>query len=629
MRETDYQELIYKRTYSRWVSEEMRREEWPESVNRFRRFFQRRVPGSHWPEFLDACDLITHYNVMPSMRALWAAGVALERENIAAYNCCYMIIDHIKAFADLLYILMNGTGVGFSIERQYINRLPEVPKINKSDEVIVFADSKRGWAEGFYRVLKALYSGNEPAWDLSRIRPKGSILKTFGGRASGPEPLDQLLKYAVRMLKNAQGRKLNSLECHDLCCFVASCVIVGGVRRSACISLSNLSDERMAGCKRGEFWATEPQRSLANNSVAYTEKPSAERFLREWLTLVESKTGERGIFNREAARFQAALTGRRDTTFELGCNPCGEILLRPMEFCNLTEVILRPEDDKIAIMDKVRAATIIGCVQATLTDFGFISKRYKKNCEEERLLGVSLTGLRDHPILSRETKKARLLLHEMKEYAFDTAKEWSSVLGISMPKAITCVKPSGTVSQLVGSSSGLHPRYADYYIRRVRITAVDPLAKLLVDQGYPWQPEVGETHDNCRTMVFDFPQKSPDNAILNEDVSAIDQLKYWKMIKEVWCEHNPSCTIFVKDEEWPEVGAWVYKNWNYICGVSFLPADTGIYQLAPYEEIDEETYHQMVESLPDIDWSRLSEFETCDHTEGSREIACTGGACEI
>jgi len=631
MRESDYSDFIYKRTYARWIPELKRRENWNESVDRYVDFFVNRVPVEFQPVFREACDKIYSKAAMPSMRALWSAGPALEKENIAGYNCSYLPVNNPRVFAEMLYILMCGTGVGFSVERQCVNQLPFVPHNPvPSTEPIVFKDSKLGWAEGYNRVIKQLYSGVVPTWDLSKIRPAGSLLKTFGGRASGPGPLEELIQYTVRLFNYAQGRCLTSLECHDLCCAIASAVIVGGVRRSACISLSNLSDDRMAKCKTGEFWVTDPQRALANNSVAYTDQPDARKFLSEWLKLIESKTGERGIFNRVGAKSQIAKIGRREVKdWDFGTNPCGEIILRPNEFCNLTEVIIRPEDELDTLKEKVRAATILGSVQSTLTDFRFIRKDFQTNCEEERLLGVSLTGLRDHVVLCDVNPIAEEWLRTLEGVAIETAKEWAGILGIPVPAAITCIKPSGTVSQLVGCSSGLHTRYSPYYIRRVRVSALDPIARLLIDQGFPWNPENGQMRENCSIVVFDFPQEAPSSAITNADVSALDQLEYWKMLQECWCEHNPSCTIHVKDHEWPEVGAWVYKHWDSICGLSFLPADTGVYKLAPYEEIDRDTYDRLVANLPDINFNLLHQYEHTDLTDGSREYACVGGRCEI
>lgn len=630
-----YQEFIFTRSYSRWVDSKGRRETLDEAINRYYEFMLNRlgvlgVKKSFTEEFLWACSFINTLDVMPSMRALWTAGPALERENVAGYNCAYLEIDHPKKFAELLYILMNGTGVGFSVERQVIDSLPLVPDLSKSEEEVVFADSKRGWAEGLYQFLKSLWSGTIPKYNLSNIRPKGARLKTFGGRASGPEPVQELLEYCKALFTAAGGRKLNSLECHDLCCRIASVVMVGGVRRSACISLSNLSDDRMAKAKSGDWWTMTPYRQYANNSVAYTEKPHSRKFLSEWLKLVESQSGERGIFNRPAADFSVMKTSRREPGHRWGINPCGEILLRPDEFCNLSEVVIKAGDSVSLLKEKVRAATIFGVVQSTLTDFKFLSRSWKKNCEEERLLGVSLTGLLDHATFNHNHDEAALTLNQLRMVAIETARDWSLALNIRMPAAITCVKPSGTVSQLVGSSSGLHTRYAPYYIRRVQISSDDPLSKLLIESGVPRRPAPNEQNpDRPSTWAFEFPVKSPEGSVCKDQVSALQQLEYWRMLKEHWTEHNPSCTIYVKDEEWTEVGAWVYRNWHQICGLSFLPVDNSVYVRPPYEEIDEETYTNLSGSFPVIPFDRLSEFEKGDNTEGSREFACTSGGCEI
>jgi ribonucleoside-triphosphate reductase (thioredoxin) len=545
-------------------------------------------------------------------------------------NCATMSIDSVKSFAELLLILMCGTGCGFSVERQYIAKLPDIPaEISEIEDVIVFADSRLGWAEGFYKYLRCLYKGEIPQHDLSRLRPKGARLKTFGGRASGPEPLEDLLIYAREMFKRAAGRRLNSIECHDLCCKVAYIVVVGGTRRSACISLSNLSDQRMAKAKIGQFWEQHGQRVMANNSVAYTEKPDSVLFMEEWLNLMKSKSGERGIFNREGAKNFIKQIGRRDSNHEFSLNPCGEILLRPNQFCNLSEVVIRSKDTKKDICEKIRKATIIGCLQSTLTKFGFLSRIWKKNTEEERLLGVSLTGLRDHPILSKVSKEAKTWLSEMKQTAIYTAKEWAHILEINVPTAITTVKPSGTVSLLVDSSSGLHARFSPYYIRRIRIASTDPLCKMLIDQGQTHKPEVGENEQSPNTHVFEFPRRSPEMSTMNDEITALDQLEYWLMLKKHWCEHSASCTIHVKESEWLSVGSWVYENWNYISGLSFLPASDMVYKLAPYEEIDEDQYNEMVAATPPIDFTQLTQYELEDQTEGSKEYACVGNSCEI
>lgn len=628
--QTPYQEFIYKRTYSRWLEDEQRRETWSETVARYKEFFKKRVPREFEEEFEKAIDDVYNLRVMPSMRALWTAGPALERDNVAGYNCAYTVIESPRDFAEILYILMCGTGVGFSTERQYINKLPVVPDVlHRVDDVIVVEDSRIGWAKAFYNLLNYLYDGEIPRIDYSRIRPKGARLKTFGGRASGPEPLKQLFDFTLNIFQNARGRKLNSLECYDIVCMTASIVIAGGVRRSATINLSNLSDQRMKHAKDGQFWIDNPQRTLSNNSVAYTEKPDITVFMEEWMNLMKSGTGERGIVNRQGLKIQAAHIGR-DCGYEFGVNPCGEVILRPRQFCNLTEVVVRPDDDLDSLLRKATSATILGVLQSTLTDFRFLSDEWKKNVEEERLLGVSLTGLRDHPILSAHSDKAKRWLASLRRQTRDVAVLWSSVLGINTPKAITSVKPSGTVSQLVDSSSGIHPRFSQYYIRRVRVASSDPLAKFLIDQGVPYYPEVGQDWNSCTTVVFEFPMKAPEGAVIRGTETAIEQLEYWKMIKEYWTDHNPSNTIYVKPDEWLEVGAWVYKNFNIVTGLTFFPYDNGVYQLAPYEEIDEETYNKLVKTMPEeIDWDRLNEYEKEDTTTGAREWACSGDKCEI
>lgn len=952
---TPYQEFIYKRTYSRFLHDQNRRETFDESVQRYHDFFVPRIPEQWLDEWKEATDAILRLEVMPSMRALWTAGEALDRENLAGFNCAYLAVNRKEVFSEALYILMNGTGLGFSVERQNVNQLPEVPKeLVETNEVIVIEDSKEGWAAAFRTYLERLYDGEIPTLDYSKIRPQGSILKIFGGRASGPEPLKELMQFVRRTFESAKGRKLNSLECHDIMCYVAKIVVVGGVRRSACISLSNRSDDRMAKAKIGQFWNVAAHRSLANNSIAYTEKPNAEEFMADWLNLIRSKCGERGIFNRESAEFVVRRTGRRKVVEHLGTNPClrgdmrlltdkgperfdslagkvvgivtpsgrvvegpvwktgtketvvvkfltpgfddivctpdhrfmlvdgteceakdlvkrgdrkrvrlfsparevlgtseflagycmgdaalsrmksphhkrievyfggndgdvaslfdqeigiwyseyaknvcveyglsaeveynrnppkksvgadflsgmysgngsvivtsgenrsprsritykttsravaewlvselkkhgiknayittnkahvvkhhngsyesresydvniakrseqitflenigfaqkyktekllnalgemgavvasvtpagladvydfnvpgehwgivngvvthncSEIILRDSEVCNLSEVVVRHNDTLDTLKEKVRKATILGTIQSTLDKYQFVSDEWRKNIVEERLLGVSLTGLRDHPVLGRTSDEARVWLTAMKQEAIDTARIWSERLGINMPAAITCCKPSGTVSQLVDSSSGIHPRFSKYYIRRIRVSTVDPIFQMLSDKGLPWEPEVGENRDSCRTAVFAFPIASPDTSVMNADVTALEQLEYWKMIQKYWCEHKPSVTVFVKDSEWLAAGAWVYENWKWVSGISFLPFDGGIYPLAPYEAIDEKTYNEMKASMPEIDFEDLPRWEKIDMTTGSREFACQGGACEL
>jgi ribonucleoside-diphosphate reductase alpha chain len=630
-----YSEFIYKRTYSRWIWDQQRRERWEETVDRYFDFFRDKVPTNLQRSFDKAREFVLEKKIMPSMRALWSAGPALENDNIAGYNCAYVVIDRVKALSEIMYILMNGCGAGFSVERQYINNLPEIPAvINKCDETLVFEDSKFGWADGFRRFLEGLYMGKEMDTDFTLIRPKGAILKTFGGRASGPEPLKRLIEFTIQTFHNAKGRKLSSLEVHDLACYTASIVVVGGVRRSASISLSNLSDQRMMKAKEGQFWMSTPYRQLANNSVAYTERPEVTIFMEEWGRLIKSGAGERGIFNREGAKNIAALNGRRDPNWDFGTNPCSEIILRPNQFCNLSEVVVRYSDKLNDLTEKVKFATILGVLQSTLTDFKFLDEDWKKNCDEERLLGVSLTGIMDHPVLSNEKKaeKASDWLESMKTTAINIAEKWSRNLGINMPAAITAIKPSGTVSQLVNTSSGIHPRYSMYYIRRVRVSKTDPICQFLIDKGVNHNPELEQgTVDECSTVVFDFPIKSPTKrATFRNDKTALAQLEHWRVMQIAWCEHKPSITCYVREDEWLEVGAWVYKNWDIVSGISFLPYDTGIYQLPPYEEITEEEYKELVKEFPrNINFEDLNIYESEDYTVGAQELACSAGGCEL
>ena len=562
---------------------------------------------------------------MPSMRALMTAGEALDRDNVAGYNCSYLPIDHPRAFDEAMYILLCGTGVGFSVERQYVANLPEIPEaIHKTDTRIVVSDSKIGWASAFRELVSLLYAGKYPSWDLSRIRPAGARLKTFGGRASGPEPLDDLFDFSCSLFSRSMGRRLNSVEAHDLVCKVADVVVVGGVRRSALISLSNLTDERMQRAKMGQWWETDPQRALANNSVAYTEMPDVGIFMREWQALYESKSGERGIFNRVAAKRAAAATGRRKADRDFGTNPCGEIILRPNGLCNLSEVVVRSDDTVASLKDKVRLASIIGTFQSTLTSFRYLRPVWKHNAEEERLLGVSLTGIMDNPSLLYASKSLERDLEELKEHAINTNKTTADGLGIAQSVSITTVKPSGTVSQLVDSASGIHPRYSSHYMRTVRADKKDPLATFLREEGVPVEDDV--TKPNV-TDVFSFPVRSPAGSLTRHEVSAIDQLEHYKIFKKHWCEHNPSITVYVRENEWLEVGAWVYKNFNEIGGVSFLPFSDHIYKQAPYTEVSEDAYLVASEVMPTIDWAAFK--EGTDFTTASQELACLGGVCEV
>lgn len=613
---SDYQKYIHKSRYARYLESEQRREVWEETVKRLCDYWENKFPGVF--PYNEIYQGIVNMEVMPSMRTMMTAGKALDRDNVAGYNCSYVAIDDVRAFDEIMYILMCGTGVGFSVERQYIAKLPCVAEeLHQSDSIIQIRDSKLGWATGFRELLALLYSGKVPKWDLSNIRKAGERLKTFGGRASGPGPLNELFEFTIRLFKNAVGRKLTSLECHDLVCKIADIVVVGGVRRSALISLSNLSDDRMRNAKNGQWWEHNPQRALANNSVAYTEKPDVGTFLKEWNALYESKSGERGLFNRVAAQNKAESTGRREYEHEFGTNPCGEIILRSKGFCNLSEVVARYEDTIETLKEKIRLATIIGCFQATLTNFRYLRKVWTTNAQEESLLGVSLTGIMDSPVLAHINDKT---LVELKQVAIDTAIEWAPRLNISIPAAITTIKPSGTVSQLVDSSSGIHSRFSQYYIRTVRSDIKDPITDFLYTQGVPAEQDV----INPQNIVFSFPQKAPYK---EEEFSAIEQLEIYKKYYINWCEHNPSVTIYVKENEWLDVAAWVYKHFDVLGGVSFLPHTDHIYKQAPYQEITEQEYKQRAKEFPIIDWDSFVELE--DNVVSYKELACVAGICEL
>lgn len=624
-----YQEYIAKSRYARYLPDEGRRETWDETVQRYLDFFLDRGQIDE-PIANQLFDEIADLEVMPSMRCLMTAGKALERDNVAGFNCSYLPIDHPRAFDELMYILMCGTGVGFSVERQYVGKLPEVSEeFYNTDTTIVVEDSKIGWAKSFRQLLSLLYSGEVPRWDLSRVRPSGAVLKTFGGRASGPEPLESLFTFAVELFQKAKGRRLSSIECHDLCCKIADIVVVGGVRRSALISLSNPSDGRLRNAKSGQWWLDNPQRGLANNSACYTEKPEFDFFYSEMGSLYESKSGERGVFSRVAAKKVAAKNGRRDSEHDFGTNPCSEIILRPNQFCNLSEVVVRPDDTLETLKRKVKSATILGTLQATLTDFRYLRAVWKKNTEEEALLGVSLTGIMDHPTLSAADSieegcfTLRQWLSELKNVAIDTNREWAGRLGINPSAAITCVKPSGTVSQLVDSASGIHPRYSDYYIRRVRSDVKDPLAQVLQAAGVPCE----EDTYTGGTLVFSFPKRSPDGSIGRNDYGAMQQLQLWKIYQEHWCEHKPSITVYYKDEEFFDVASWMWKNFDMMSGISLLPHSDHSYAQPPYEEITEEQYNELMENFPtEFDWNIREEQ---DETTASQELACVGTSCEL
>jgi ribonucleoside-diphosphate reductase alpha chain len=623
---TEYQAFIHKSRYARWLEKPKRREEWSETIERYMDNVIRPVIGddSYVNQIRDA---MLGLEVCPSMRALMTAGPALARDNTAGYNCSYLPVDDLKSFDEAMFILLCGTGVGFSVERQFISKLPEVPDLFDSETTIVVRDSKEGWAKAFRQLIALLYSGEIPKWDTSRVRPSGSRLKTFGGRASGPGPLVDLFNFTIHTFKEAQGYKLSSIQCHDIMCKIGEVIVMGGVRRSAMISLSNLSDDRMRHAKSGAWWENDSHRALANNSVAYTEKPDAVSFMREWTALVESGSGERGIFNREAAKKQAGKYGRRDSDWDFGTNPCSEIILRPYQFCNLTEVVVRATDTVEDLERKIRLATILGTIQSTYTKFPYLRKVWQRNTEEERLLGVSLTGIMDNRLLTSKNKGLDKTLEHLRKVAVDVNAMWANRLGIPKSTSITCVKPSGTVSQLVDSASGIYPRYANYYIRTVRGDNKDPLTTFMKDQGIPSEPDVMKPDV---TTVFSFPIKAPDGAIVTSDLSAIEQLETWLIYQRHWCEHKPSITVNVKPDEWFEVGAFVHKHFDEMSGVSFLPYHEHTYQQAPYQEIGLKEYKELESLMPkSIDWSKLSEYEEEDTTKSSQTLACTGDVCEV
>jgi ribonucleoside-diphosphate reductase alpha chain len=630
---TLYQSYIHKSRYARWLWDENRRENWDETVDRYFNFFEDHLKEMH--NFVLDKDIrkkleesVLSLKTMPSMRCLMTAGEALKRENVAGYNCSYVAVDNPRSFDEILYILMNGTGVGFSVESKYTEQLPIVAEdFHPSDTIIVVADSKLGWAKSLKELIHLLYSGQIPKWDLSKVRPAGAPLKTFGGRASGPAPLNDLFNFCVSKFKGAAGRRLTTLECHDIVCKIAEIVVVGGVRRSALISLSDLSDDRMRVAKSGEWWKDNVQRALANNSYVAKDNVDVGIFMKEWLSLYESHSGERGIFSRTASKKQAEKFGRRDTNYDFGTNPCSEIILRNREFCNLTEVVVRDTDTEETLKEKVRHATILGVFQSTLVNFKYLSSAWKKNCEEERLLGVSLTGILDNEYTNGKKGNLKELLNNLRDVAQKTAKEWAEKIGIPVSAAITCVKPSGTVSQLVNAASGIHARHSPYYIRTVRGDKKDPLAKMMVDMGFPVEDDVTKPE---HTYVFSFPIKSPVGAVYRKDMTAIEQLELWLIYQREWCEHKPSITVSVKEHEWPEVGAWVWKHFDEMSGVSFLPFSDHVYAQAPYQDCDKETYEALLDKMPkSIDWTLLAKYETQDMTTGSQELACVAGGCEI
>ena len=627
----NYQSFIAKSRYSRFLNEEGRRENWDETVDRYFTFLFNHITEKYDYNLsndlrLELINAVKNLDVMPSMRAIMTAGKALERDNTAGYNCSYLPIDDPKAFDEAMYILLCGTGVGFSVEQQYVNQLPEVPdQLFDSKTTIVVSDSKEGWAKSLRQLIALLYSGEVPNWDLSRVRPSGARLKTFGGRASGPGPLEELFKFTVSKFKGAVGRRLSSLECHDLLCKIGEVVVVGGVRRSAMISLSDLQDDKMRHAKSGAWWEQNGQRALANNSATYTQKPDIGQFLDEWTSLYHSHSGERGIFSRAAAISQVTKTGRRDPNHEFGTNPCSEIILRPYQFCNLTEVVVRAEDTVESLSNKVRLATILGTFQSTLTHFPYLRKIWNKNTEEERLLGVSFTGIFDNKWMSEVCDDTISKLEELRQVSIKTNADIANSLGINASSAITCVKPSGTVSQLVDSASGIHARHSRYYIRRVRGDKKDPLSQFMIDAGIPAEDCVMRPDS---TVVFSFPQKAPEGATLRDDLDAIKHLDVWLMYQRHWCDHKPSVTISVKEDEWMDVGAWVWRHFDEVSGVSFLPHDGGTYRQAPYEECTEEEYQALLAKMPkDINWATLREDD--DNVKGAQELACSAGSCEI
>ena len=631
---SDYQNIIAISRYARWMEEDGRRETWEETVERLLGFYVQFVKEKHnvsiRPEtYSDLYTAISTLNVMPSMRAMMTAGPALERNHIAAYNCAYLPVDSPRAFDECLYILMHGTGVGFSVERQYTNDLPKIPDLfEESETTIIVQDSKEGWHRSYKELINLLYAGMVPQWDMSRIRPAGAKLKTFGGRASGPDPLHDLFTFTVNAFRKAAGRRLSSIECHDIICKVADVVVVGGVRRSALISLSNLSDDRMRHAKSGSWWETEPQRALSNNSVCYTEKPDIGTFMREWLALYDSKSGERGIFNRQSAQAQAAKYERRDANTQYGTNPCSEIILRPKQFCNLSEGVVRASDTIATLEKKIELATILGTIQSCFTDLRGLSRQWTRNTEEERLLGVSLTGIMDNMMMSNKTEdNLAAILDKLRLHAVAVNKKWAKKLDIEPSAAITCVKPSGTVSQLVDAASGIHPRHNNYYIRTIRADKKDPLTQFLIDQGFPHE-DASEKPDS--TTVFSFPIAAPEGAITRRDMTAVEHLKLWKVYADHWCEHKPSITVSVKENEWLQIANFVYENFDSMSGISFLPMTEHTYKQAPYQDVSKEQWNEALLSMPnEVDWESFAAYETEDTTTGTQEFACTANSCEI
>jgi len=629
---TPYNTFIAKSRYSRYLDDKGRREHWNETVARYFDFMETHLATKQNYTLTKELraeleQAVNDLAVVPSMRAVMTAGPALERQNVAAFNCSYLPIDDPKAFDEAMYILLCGTGVGFSVEQQYVSKLPEIPtKLYDSKSSIVVSDSKEGWAKSLRQLLALLYAGEIPKFDVSRVRPAGARLKTFGGRASGPEPLEELYKFCVTKFKGAVGRRLSSLECHDILCKIGEVVVVGGVRRSAMISLSDLSDDKMAHAKAGAWWDGHGQRALANNSATYTETPSIGQFMREWSSIYESHSGERGIFNRDASQVQAAKNGRRDSTYAFGTNPCSEIILRPYQFCNLSSCIIRSDDTYDSIANKIRLATILGTFQASLTDFPYLRKVWQKNTEEEALLGVSMTGICDNTLLNNpddESLPARL--EALRDIAIATNAEFANAIGINQSVAVTAVKPEGTVSQLCSTASGIHPQHSKYYIRRVRADNKDPLTQFMMQAGFVAEPCVMKPES---TTVFSFPVAVAEGGLLREDLTAIQHLKLWLIFQRHYCEHKPSVTISVLENEWMDVGAWTFKHFDEVTGVSFLPMDGGTYKQAPYEEVDEEAYNKLKSLVPTtVDWENFKEYD--DNVEGAQMLSCTAGGCSI
>jgi ribonucleoside-diphosphate reductase alpha chain len=622
-------EFVYYRTYSRWIEDEGRRETYIETVDRYMEYMKSEVGNKLKPaEYEEIRQGILNQEAMPSMRLLQFAGKPAKATNVCAYNCSYIAPSKIKDFAEIMYVSMCGTGVGFSVEEENVQKLPQIKKqLGKKAKKYVIADSKEGWADSLTHGIKTWFNGEDVEFDYSELRPEGARLKTMGGKSSGPEPLRQLHDFTRKKILSRQGKRLSTIDVHDICCMIGQIVVAGGVRRSAMISLSDLDDEQMRDAKKGEFWNHAMQRTMANNSAVYREKPSNTNFLKEWLALIESKSGERGIFNRSQLKDQ--LPTRRvdflgDKIDELGTNPCGEIILQSKQFCNLTEAVVRPEDTEATLLKKVRLATILGTFQSTLTKFPYLSKEWQKNCEDERLLGVSLTGQWDNKVV-RDPK----VLEKLQKEATKVNKQFAKKFGINESTCITTTKPSGTASQVVDSASGMHPRHAPYYIRRIRIAKTDALFRMLKDQNVPYHPEVGYTEETANTFVLEFPVKAPKGSIFKDDISAIDQLEHWKIVKKHYTDHNPSVTISVGEDEWVKVGNWVYENWDIVGGLSFLPRSEHVYQLAPYEDIDEATYNKMIKRVEGVDFSKILTYEATDETDVKKELACTGGACEI